>query len=68
MDGEGIAVAGINTQPFICEKGEVGHNGVNYYTIGSGHVLCVELFKEIIRLRSELAKPYAIVEPIRGPG
>ena len=56
------------TQPFICDAGEVGHNGVNYYTIGSGHVLCVELYKEIERLRAELAKPLAIVEPLTGPG
>ena len=57
----------------IIFKGEYGtiglqEDGVNFYSYGAGHMLCVELAKEIIRLRAELAKPLAIVEPITGPG
>ena len=53
---------------FKGKHGEIGKHELDYYSIGAGHLLCVELAKEIERLRAELAKPHAIVEPITGPG
>ena len=52
---------------FQCAHGEVGRHELDHYSIGAGHLLCVEMAKEIERLRAELAKPFAIVEPMIGP-